>query len=543
MAVQTSIAGQVNLVNSAGLTLSFWDGAAGPKNNGMINGGTGTWQSGTGNDNWTNANGTVNAAYSDGAFAVFGGTGGTVTVDNGPGQVTASGMQFAANGYTVTGSGIALTGPQSTIRVGDGSTAGAGFTATVNAALSGNTQLVKTDAGTLVLGGTNSYTGGTAVNGGTLQIASDANLGAASGGVTLNGGTLATSATLNSARDFALAGAGTIATASGTTFTLSGSLSGTGALIKAGTGTLVLTGDSSGYAGSTQVSGTLAVNGSLCGDVSVLGGARLQGTGTVCTTVNAGTIAPGNSIGTLTVAGNYTGNGGALEIEAELGGDASPADRLVVTGSTAGTTEVKVINVGGTGAATVEGIKIVDVGGASNGVFTLDGDYVFEGDQAVIAGAYGYRLHKNGVSTPADGDWYLRSSLLDAPNPNTPNMPLYQPGVPIYEAYGQTLLTLSDIGTLQQRIGNRQWAQTESGRPSGIWGRMQSSRSRPNAVRSTSLSDVNIDSWKLEFGRRPCAERAQRRCEPRARRARRLWRGECEHRLDLWQRQHQGQRL
>jgi fibronectin-binding autotransporter adhesin len=262
----------------------------------------------------------------------------------------------------------------------------------------------------------------------------------------------------------------------------------------------VLTGDSSGYAGSTQVSGTLAVNGSLCGDVNVLAGGRLQGTGTVCTTVNAGTIATGNSIGTLTVAGNYTGNGGTLEVEAELGGDSSPSDRLVVTGTTSGTTQVVVINQGGLGAATVEGIKIVDVGGASNGVFTLDGDYVFEGDQAVIAGAYGYRLYKNGVSTPADGDWYLRSSLLDAPNPGTPNVPLYQPGVPVYEAYGQTMLALNELGTLQQRVGNRQWAQTESGKPSGIWGRMEARRARPNAAFSTSLADVNVDSWKAEIG-------------------------------------------
>ena len=64
VAVQTSIAGQVNLVNSAGLTLNFWDGAAGPKNNGVINGGDGIWQNSTGNDNWTDATGTVNAAYS-----------------------------------------------------------------------------------------------------------------------------------------------------------------------------------------------------------------------------------------------------------------------------------------------------------------------------------------------------------------------------------------------------------------------------------------------------------------------------------------------
>jgi fibronectin-binding autotransporter adhesin len=200
-------------------------------------------------------------------------------------------------------------------------------------------------------------------------------------------------------------------------------------------------------------------------------------------------------------AGDYTGNGGTLEVEAELGGDASPADRLVVTGGTFGTTEVVVINQGGLGAATVEGIKIVDVGGASNGTFTLNGDYVFEGDQAVIAGAYGYRLFQGGTSTPADGDWYLRSSLLDAPNqPNEPQAPLYQPGVPVYEAYGQTLQTLTDLGTMQQRVGNRQWAPTESGKASGIWGRMQSSRSRPNAAVSTSLADVNVDSWKLELG-------------------------------------------
>ena len=61
----------------------------------------------------------------------------------------------------------------------------------------------------------------------------------------------------------------------------------------------------------------------------------------------------------------------------------------------------------------MEGIKIVDVAGASGGNFTLLGDYVFHGDQAVVGGAYAYRLYKNGVTTPTDGDWYLRSSLVD----------------------------------------------------------------------------------------------------------------------------------
>jgi fibronectin-binding autotransporter adhesin len=503
VAVQTSIAGQVNLVNSAGLSLGFWDGAAGPKNDGAINGGSGIWQNSGGNDNWADASGKVNAAYSDGAFAVFGGTGGTVTVDNSLGQVSAGGMQFAANGYTLTGGSIALTGSQSTIRVGDGSTAGAGFTATINAALTGDTQLLKTDAGTLVLGGINSYTGGTAINGGTLQISADANLGAANGDVTLDGGTLATSANVTSNRTVALAGAGTFSAASGTTFTLGGTLSGPGALTKTGAGTLLLTGDNNGYTGATTVSaGTLAVTGELGGAVTINGGGRLAGNGSVGSITNTGTVAPGvDGFGTLSVIGSYAGSGGTLEIETALGGDASQTDRLVAAGGTSGTTALTVINRGGLGAQTVEGIKIVDVtGGTSAGTFTLNGDYVFNGDQALIAGAYGYRLYKNGVSAPTDGDWYLRSSLLDAPTPNTPNLPLFQPGVPVYEAYGQTLLTLTDVGTLQQRIGTRQWAQTGSGEASGIWGRMQASRSRPNAVRSTSLSDVNVDSWKLELG-------------------------------------------
>ena len=60
-----------------------------------------------------------------------------------------------------------------------------------------------------------------------------------------------------------------------------------------------------------------------------------------------------------------------------------------------------VINVGGTGAQTVEGIKIVDVGGTSAGTFTLQGDYLFQGEPAVVAGAYAYRLYQNGICTPA----------------------------------------------------------------------------------------------------------------------------------------------
>ena len=275
--VQTAVANQVNLINTGSAVLNFWDGAAGPKFNGVVNGGDGVWQNGTGNDNWADATGTVNAPFDDGAFAIFTGAAGTVTIDNGLGAVTASGLQFAANGYTITGGDLALTGPQSVIRVGDGTAAGAGYTATVNSAITGATQLVKTDAGTLVLSGANSYTGGTAINGGTVRIASDASLGAAAGGLSLNGGTLNTTADLSSARAVDLAGAGTFLTDAGTTLTLSGAVSGAGGLTKSGAGTLVLAGTGS-HAGVTNVgAGTLLVNGNYAaatGATSVASGAQ-----------------------------------------------------------------------------------------------------------------------------------------------------------------------------------------------------------------------------------------------------------------------------
>jgi fibronectin-binding autotransporter adhesin len=500
VAVQTSIAGQVNLVNSEGLTLNFWDGAAGPKNNGAINGGNGIWQASGGNDNWTDESGAVNAAFSDGSFAIFGGSAGTVTVDDSLGDVAVSGMQFATGGYVITGDGIALTDPTATIRVGDGSTAGAGYVATIDSVLGGAAQLVKTDAGTLVLGGANSYTGGTLITGGAVRIARDVNLGAADGDVTLDGGTLETSADLSSARDIVLAGDGTILAADGTTFTFDGQFSGSGALTKAGSGTLLVTADSGGFtSGTTVAAGTLAIQGVLGGAVHVGAAGRLEGDGRVASLVNAGVVAPGRGIGALTVDGDYSGNGGVLEIEAELGGDASNADRLVVGGATSGSTRVTVVNRGGLGAQTVEGIKIIDVAGASNGVFTLEGDYLFDGEQAVIAGAYGYRLYKNGIATPQDGDWYLRSSLLNPAEPENPG-PLYQPGVPVYEAYVGALQSLNRLPTLQQRIGNRSWAGTPTAAGTGLWGRFESERHRPETIFSTSGADRKVDSWQAQIG-------------------------------------------
>ena len=310
--VQTSIAGEVNLINRGAATLNFWDGAAGPKFDNAVNGGDGVWQNSLGNDNWADIGGAVNAGYDDGAFAIFSGTAGTVMIDNGLGAVSAAGLQFAAGGYRITGEALSLDGAQAVIRVGDGTAAGAAYVATIDTELTGASELVKTDAGTLVLTGSNSYAGGTSINGGTLQIGADGNLGAAAGAIRFDGGTLQTTASFTLARGVELVGAGGFRTDTGTILTLAGALSGAGSLAKSGEGTLVLDGSGT-FGGATVGGGTMLVNGgyaAAAGTTNVLAGATLGGTGTLGGNVvfaNGATLAPGaGTAGTLTIGGNLS---------------------------------------------------------------------------------------------------------------------------------------------------------------------------------------------------------------------------------------------
>ncbi|HYG07939.1 MAG TPA: autotransporter domain-containing protein [Stenotrophomonas sp.] len=338
LVVETAIPGQVNLVlappTPAGF-LEIWDGDAGPKNDGVINGGNGVWQSSAGNDNWTNVDGTVNAPFADGGFAIFAATPGQVQVDNSLGEVAVTGMQFAADGYRVSGGAITLQGPAAIVRVGDGTLDGEAYTATFDAELSGTAELVKADLGTLVLGGANSYSGGTRVFRGTLQVSSDANLGAAAGGIAFDAGILHTTASFTSARAVDVGLRGTIETDAGTTFNVDGAFSGAGELIKTGAGTLHML-QGGPLSGPTQVlQGSLMVDGNLGNSaVTVANAALLGGHGTVgATTLTPGsTVAPGNSIGTLSVNGAYVQQAGAV-YALELDPASDQSDRIAVTGT------------------------------------------------------------------------------------------------------------------------------------------------------------------------------------------------------------------
>jgi autotransporter-associated beta strand protein len=100
---------------------------------------------------------------------------------------------------------------------------------------------------------------------------------------------------------------------------VNGTLNGTGALIKQGAGSLALSGASSVGGLTTVSAGKLLVDGSLsgAGALTVSSGAILGGVGTIskaCTI--SGTLAPGDSIGTIHLVGaQVMATGSTLEIE------------------------------------------------------------------------------------------------------------------------------------------------------------------------------------------------------------------------------------
>lgn len=342
LAVQTSVANQVNLLVGMPIGLSpffFWDGSDTTANGG-IDGGTGTWTA-TGS-NWTLADGSDNGAFDPTEMLIFAGAPGEVTVDASEGAIVASGgMQFAVDGYTVAGDGLRLDGT-AVVRVGDGTEAGAGMTATIAADVSGDAGLAKTDLGTLVLTGSNTYRGGTTIDAGTLEIRSDAALGDAAGSVAMrgtgaDGATLAFGAALSSARAFSVAGSGNTLLMEDGTVELSGLFSGTGDITKRGAGLLHFTGDGTGFTGGfTLDEGGMRFDGVLAGSVFTAPGTVLRGIGEIGNLVVGGRLEPGASIGVLTVSGDLTlASGSTYVVELDDAGDVAGVNNDLVSAATA----------------------------------------------------------------------------------------------------------------------------------------------------------------------------------------------------------------
>ncbi|ABS17526.1 outer membrane autotransporter barrel domain protein (plasmid) [Brucella anthropi ATCC 49188] len=224
---------QVNLMSSYGVRLNVWDG------------GNGAWNlvSDHSNDVWTDNADNIKGPYDQGSFAVFRGTPGTVTISNAAGNVTASGLNFATDGYVLAGDALDLDNTdQPIINVGDATDASKSMTATIAATLTGSKGINKTNYGTLVLTGANSYSGGTTVTGGVLQIGDGGNTGSIKGDVAVSSSAY---------------GDGTLAFNRSDDTEFDGNITGDGkgGVVQKGTGTTTFTGDNTFSGGLTVENG------------------------------------------------------------------------------------------------------------------------------------------------------------------------------------------------------------------------------------------------------------------------------------------------
>jgi autotransporter-associated beta strand protein len=170
-----------------------------------------------------------------------------------------------------------------------------------------------TGFGTLILDGTNNYTGGTTISSGALQVGTGGAAGTLGSGPVTNDGILSFNRT--------------------GTLTVAGAISGAGTVQHNGGGTLILSGAST-YAGPTDVNaGTISVTGSLTSAVNLASGAALAGAGNGSTTglVGAVTMAAGSTLtpgatgligdaGTLTLA-SLAVSGGNFPVDLGVSGD------------------------------------------------------------------------------------------------------------------------------------------------------------------------------------------------------------------------------
>ena len=284
--------------------------------------------------------GTGSVTINNGGYVVVSGTlsrgaNGTLTLNQG-GTLQIGGISDNANAnrFMVASTGTIGSGT-SGVLVGDLDFAGTlkfaqnsngpSPTSTYNGTLSGAGDLVKTGSGTLLLGGTNTYTGGTTLVAGFLSLNS-ANAIGTTGTISFEGGTL--QATSNNTTDYSArfsdaANQKYAIDSNGENLTLASDLTSVGGTFtKAGAGTVTLTGANTftsgtvqaglleGSAASLATSGTFGAGGLT--QVTFASGAaneswagRMFGTGTFAKT-GAGTLtltgSGGSTTGTLLIS-------------------------------------------------------------------------------------------------------------------------------------------------------------------------------------------------------------------------------------------------
>jgi fibronectin-binding autotransporter adhesin len=218
--------------------------------------------------------------------------------------------------------------------------------------------LIKTGAGTMVLGVSNSYSGGTVVDAGTLTVGAQLGLGSTTGGLAVNNPNT---------------GAGTAVTLNlfTTAATVTGPLS--GAIAPAGSGTntaTINTGTSQNftvnqtaagtYAGTIAGSGSFTLGSLSTSSLTLTGVSSYTGPTTISAgTIVAGTVANGGANSPLGAGTSLNFGGGSFEYT----GSTASTDRTISLTGTGGTVQVDTAgqvltlagSVSGNGALTVAG--------------------------------------------------------------------------------------------------------------------------------------------------------------------------------------------
>ena len=334
---------------------------------------------------------------------------GTLTLNGG--AIEAFGAARSLNEAVTVGGNFAVGGSQNLTLSGAMNLGGSVRTIAVNnsglttfsGTASGAGGITKAGAGTLVLGGGNSYTGATTVNQGTLRAGSAGTAFGNNSAVTL-ANTAGVVLDLNNFNTTigSLAGGGTTGgnvTLGSATLTTGGNngstafggvISGTGGITKSGTGTWTLTGANT-YSGATAINaGAINIQnatalGTTAGATTVASGAQLQVQGSI-TTAEALTVSGTGLAGTgaiRNISGNNVLSGGVTRAAATT--ITSDAGLLTLSGPVSGNFA---LTVGGAGNTTVSGIVSGTAGLNKNdaGTLTLTGANSYTGATAINAG-------------------------------------------------------------------------------------------------------------------------------------------------------------
>ncbi|MGV0911585.1 autotransporter outer membrane beta-barrel domain-containing protein [Martelella sp. FOR1707] len=351
--------------------------------------------------------------------------------------------------------------------------AASGVTATFNNAFSGPGDLVLNGAGSVVLNGANTYSGETTVQSGTFTI------------------------TRSSMSPVTVLASGA--------FALSGALAGN--VVNSGTTTVTATG---AITGDVSTTGSFVHNGTVSGTVTASG--RLSGTGSIgrLSIGENGTLATGNSIGTMTVLGDYDFGPGATR-EVEIGADG--AIDLLLVGGTAYLNGGTVEAIGEEGFTPQLGAGyvflhadggIVGMHDTLEGGLFADSDYPFlttglaygPNDAALIVEGSGITyaeagLTPNEVAVGAALDSFVPASALDLPLTQlTASQYQAAAGQLSGEIYASAMTTLqNDANMVRSTLQTRLVASGE-----GV------ARSAAGAVNAAPVPGLDASAWISGYG-------------------------------------------